>query len=83
MDSATAASLNGVREARMRSAGAPEAKARAVVEPMEEGETPVMRTGKDQWLVASGNGASGIGVLGNGASGNGASERMSTHQFCP
>ena len=42
---ATSSSLDCVREARMRSLGDCEAKARAVVWPMPFGPTPVMRTG--------------------------------------
>lgn len=40
----TVVSLEGVREARIRRVGDWEAMERAVVEPMLEGETPVMRT---------------------------------------
>jgi len=50
MASFTDARLDGVREARMRSAGDWEAMAWAVAPPMPFGETPVMRTGGREYL---------------------------------
>jgi hypothetical protein len=41
----TSSSLDWVREARRRREGAWEAMLRAMVEPMDSGDTPVMRTG--------------------------------------
>jgi len=42
----TALSLEDVRDARMRLEGDCEARERAMEEPIEEGERPVMRTGE-------------------------------------